>query len=194
MYSFGVADDWTFDKLMGGFGCEVHSFDPTVELPEEAPLAPNVTSHQRGLKGRTTTREIAAEAESHYGHQAGPLYTLQEIRQLLNHKGELCVLKMDCEGCEWDFFAAFREQPTVLPDQLAIDFHFRKSYGINTATDFRIYQQLLAEADYERFFWQDNAGYPWTRNVSEIAVKAGFPPGSWCPAVERWFLAAYKST
>ncbi len=92
VYSFGVATDWSFDQQMGAFGCEVHSFDPTVDLPEK--LAPNVTFHKWGLKG-------AGKTVQSNGPMLGPLYTLSEVRHRLGHHRGLSVLKMDCEGCEW---------------------------------------------------------------------------------------------
>jgi Methyltransferase domain len=44
VYSVGVANHYQFDTAMGAMGCEVHSFDPTVDHPTN--LAPNVTFHK----------------------------------------------------------------------------------------------------------------------------------------------------
>lgn len=30
VYSFGISDDWSFDKAMEAYGCDVYSFDPSV--------------------------------------------------------------------------------------------------------------------------------------------------------------------
>ena len=32
VYSFGIATDWSFDDEMAMKGCEVHAFDPTLDL------------------------------------------------------------------------------------------------------------------------------------------------------------------
>ena len=35
VYSFGIADDWTFEDTMAGLGCRVRAFDPTIDSPEK---------------------------------------------------------------------------------------------------------------------------------------------------------------
>ena len=176
IYSFGVANDWSFDQEMGAFGCEVHSFDPTVQLPED--LAPNVTFHQWGLKGKETG--FSRGAEQLYGPQLGPLYTLHEIRHRLGHHSHLSVLKMDCEGCEWGFFADFKANPSILPDQIAVEFHFSEAFGIvgqKSMQDVSDAFQVLSQGEYEKFFWHENPG---EGPIIDILLKAGFRPNSCC--------------
>ncbi len=81
MLSIGIADDWSFDQLLGSLGCQVHSFDPTVDLPES--LDPNVTFHQWGLSSEaepSTTKVV----QSRSGKQLGPLYSLKEMMKMLH--------------------------------------------------------------------------------------------------------------
>ena len=33
IYSFGIANDWTFEDFMDYRGCEIHAHDPTVDFP-----------------------------------------------------------------------------------------------------------------------------------------------------------------
>lgn len=47
VYSFGIADDWSFDKALADFGCEVHSFDPSIGMDDHDP-AKNVHFHNMG--------------------------------------------------------------------------------------------------------------------------------------------------
>ena len=35
IYSFGIANDWTFEDFMDYRGCEIHAHDPTVDFPAE---------------------------------------------------------------------------------------------------------------------------------------------------------------
>jgi hypothetical protein len=34
IFSFGLADDWSFEEVMADMGCTVRAFDPTVEKPK----------------------------------------------------------------------------------------------------------------------------------------------------------------
>ncbi len=181
VYSFGIANDWSFDTSMGQIGCEVHSFDPSVQLPEQ--LAPNVTFHPWGLKGKRTEGAFSKAAETSYGPQLGELFTLQEIRHRLGHTGPLSVLKIDCEGCEWAFFSEFRKNPVVLPDQIALELHFSQTFGFTSPRSFSVVSdafEILSQAAYERFFWQENEGFEHDQPMAPSAVAAGFPPNICC--------------
>ena len=35
IYSFGIANDWTFEDFMDFRGCEIHAHDPTVDFPSD---------------------------------------------------------------------------------------------------------------------------------------------------------------
>ena len=35
VYSFGIADDWTFEDFIVKFGCSVFAYDPTVDFPSK---------------------------------------------------------------------------------------------------------------------------------------------------------------
>ena len=35
IYSFGIANDWTFEDFMDYRGCEIHAHDPTVDFPAQ---------------------------------------------------------------------------------------------------------------------------------------------------------------
>ena len=178
VYSVGVADDWSFDKLMGSLGCQVHSFDPTVDLPEA--LAPNVTFHQWGLSGGADSGSEKV-IQSRSGRQFGPLFSLKEMMEKLHHR-HLTVLKIDCEGCEWDFFANIKHHKSLLPDQLAVEFHFSKWFGISNFSRFQQIGdafQVLAEEGFERVHYHQNGG-PEYSEMSEAALLAGFPAEKCC--------------
>ena len=114
---------------MASRGCEVHSFDPTgnsmeVHEKHQHPSG-NVHFHPWGLSAEVP-RKCAADggadggarpaARMHelearrfsggtYGNLTGPLFSLDRIVRKLGHTNRrISLLKVDCEGCEWDAF------------------------------------------------------------------------------------------
>ncbi len=73
VYSFGVSKDWSFDDAMHGAGCEVHSFDPSIGLPD----------HKRGARHWFHNWGLAtSDAKVEPGWD---LSTYRDIRRRLGH-------------------------------------------------------------------------------------------------------------
>ena len=167
-------------------GCEVNSFDPTVYLPER--LAPNVTFHQWGLQAGNIPQE---DMQKNYGSFKGPLYSLQTvIARLGHHNRRISILKIDCEGCEWDAFQSLSSLKGSLhgPDQLLFEAHLSTQYGIKGEAELgkiqRVYD-FLFEPDvqgmsFQRYYWHDNIGFNGMRTISDTLLAAGVPPGTCC--------------
>ena len=178
VYSVGIADDWSFDELMGSLGCQVHSFDPTVSLNEA--LAPNVTFHKWGLSGDANV-ESRKVVQSRSGKTLGPLYTLDEIMKKLHHH-HLSILKIDCEGCEWDVFSHLKRHPTLLPEQIAIEMHFSKWFGVHSFSHSEGIGDafdVLADGEFQQFYHHSNGG-PEYSEMSQDTLQAGFPASICC--------------
>lgn len=96
VYSVGINYDWSFDEAMERFGCEVHSFDPTIDYPEGPREGhPSITFHHIGI-GRNNHTNV-------YGWR---IHTLDQIVKMLGHEGRtINYLKIDAEGGEFDMLA-----------------------------------------------------------------------------------------
>ena len=121
VYSFGIANEWTFDEAAADAGCEVHSFDPTLASlrSHRSHKYRGVTFHPWGLQSDLPNgcrREEDRTTAGGYGKLSNDLFSLRTIMQRLGHeKRRITMLKADCEGCEWDAFfqMAFEEEPAL---------------------------------------------------------------------------------
>ncbi|KAK3091551.1 hypothetical protein FSP39_020753 [Pinctada imbricata] len=92
VYSFGINFDFSFDDaIVKKYGCEVHSFDPSMRRPDHK-HGKNVMFHASGLsKDNQSSR--------------GKLWKMRTLKQFLGELGHLNrtidVLKIDIEEWEW---------------------------------------------------------------------------------------------
>ncbi|XP_076455895.1 uncharacterized protein LOC143290386 [Babylonia areolata] len=91
VYSFGVGDDFSFDDAVAKrYGCEVHSFDPSMKSKDHQ-RSSSVYFHALGLANYSGVTS-----------QGWNMSTLPEIQHTLGHQQrELAVLKLDIEEWEW---------------------------------------------------------------------------------------------
>eukprot|EP00965_Chrysotila_dentata_P022589 748062-Pleurochrysis_carterae.AAC.1 len=114
VYSLGTRENPSFDVAMAAYGCEVHSFDPTLEqqgLKTAALLGKSsfkVTFHDVGIGGRSMAYAPGTAPWQWpglgYGRESNSkkwtLRTLESLMRELGH-AKVDVLKMDVEGAEW---------------------------------------------------------------------------------------------
>lgn len=123
---------------------QVHTFDPTVDPAALSALAAagGYTAHSVGLGS-------LSESAAHATLVHGPLRTLREIMADAGHAGRaLTVLKVDCEGCEWQtlvdqVFVPMRDGQLTL-GQLQVELHF---LGMNAAAPLREVKAFFEAAD-----------------------------------------------
>ena len=110
VYSFGSHDEFSFETAVHNFNphCHIHTFDPTVAHPASRPSF--VHYHHWGL-GTTDT----------HNKSMGLYFTLADIMRRLGHD-HVDVLKVDCEGCELDFWTLDVPDGTV--HQLQVEVHW----------------------------------------------------------------------
>ena len=66
IYTFGIANDWTFEDMMAGLGCQIYSYDHTVDYPERR--GDNIMFHKTGL-GKGNNLKLLEEIIAENGHQ-----------------------------------------------------------------------------------------------------------------------------
>jgi hypothetical protein len=116
VYSVGSNMDFSFEtafKEEFGFDCEIHTFDPTVDAIQAKAVAAssNVTFHPWGLSSSDN----------------GNMLTIFTIMKKLNHIGRrIDVLKVDCEGCEFESFKSIfleSKKETINVGQIQVELH-----------------------------------------------------------------------
>ena len=109
IYSYGVRDDISFESaLVDRTNVTVHAFDPTVDgLPYKHP---QIKFYKQGLSPTTN----------------GSLESIEHTMKKLGHD-TIDLLKVDCEGCEWEAFRTNKAQSALKNvNQLLIELHYKQ--------------------------------------------------------------------
>ncbi|XP_033759773.1 methyltransferase-like protein 24 [Pecten maximus] len=103
VYSFGIANDFSFDDEMATIdGCEVHSFDPSMGVKDHVRKS-SVHFHNIGIGGVVIENLDARRDIYVTEQQTWMVMTLKTIMAALGHADrDIDVLKIDVEGSEWD--------------------------------------------------------------------------------------------
>lgn len=135
IYSVGSNGNFEFeDGLVGYVGkiCEIHIFDYSEDYNRKDNEERNMHFHQLGLQGSQQNR----------GEQFA---SFQEILTKLGHENRtIDILKIDCEGCEWDTYRDWIgydiRQVLVethrLPSNTTLGFDFFNSFKQNSLVMF----------------------------------------------------------
>jgi hypothetical protein len=156
VWSFGINDDWSFELFMRALGCQVTAFDPSIHRRQAAAFAraAGIRYFPWGLGGKdrlesvhsSLSEQVAKAIESKVTDQfpqgvrdvkenrIPDSWTIRSLPSLLRddrfsgtgHTARVDVLKIDCEGCEWDAIqACFDAGPWCLRSfrQIAAEVH-----------------------------------------------------------------------
>ena len=114
-YSFGIANDVSFDLELAKRGYEIFQYDHTIKrLPVQ-----NEHFHWRkvGVAGKPSRR----------------MDTLENLIRANGHENLSGIfLKMDIEGCEWDVINSLPPGWLKKFDQIALEFHDLLNYSVET--------------------------------------------------------------
>lgn len=208
VYSFGIANEWDFeDNAATSMGCEVHAFDPTIKYLKEhqSHKIPGVHFHYYGLSGHSTTDGTSIDGQVNisdegvkdgtkntisavYGEHNGQMLSLGSIVSLLHHQNRtLNVLKIDCEGCEWEALHTLAiESPHTLDNicNIYIELHLSVTLHMESIRQLKLlsffYQEYIVRRGFRVYYRHLNPGYLHDRHLHPILVEAGFPPNVCC--------------
>ncbi|XP_069131342.1 probable methyltransferase-like protein 24 [Argopecten irradians] len=144
VYSFGVDNDWTFDdEVSKVYGCEVHSFDPSIGLQDHK-RSDKITFHNLGLWDRPKGKLGKWN-----------MMNMAEIIEMLGHKGKIIdILKMDIEGMEFDVISNMITSG-VVKNIRQLDFEFHGGPDFKETDDIRSKLKPLRDLHEHgfRIFW-----------------------------------------
>ena len=139
--SVGIGGEWAFEDALVKAGCEVHAFDPTSDLRashEAHARAGDAKLHFHYVGLGAGANYTAANHSNSYGALSSEFLPLDALIATAKRGRDvpLTILKVDCEGCEWDAFAdAARRAPHALDDvsMLMIELHLTERLGMRDA-------------------------------------------------------------
>ena len=140
VYSFGINNEWSFDKEMERYGCRVFSFDPSMNASDHR-HSERIWFYNMGLADRDY--EIIVRKRGIPSRwKMKSLSSIHTMLRPIHGNAEIDYLKIDVEGDEWgvieDIIAS-----GMLPKirQIGIEVHFWPANG--TLSHFRSLAAIL---------------------------------------------------
>jgi hypothetical protein len=78
VYSFGINNEWSFDKMFESYGCQVYAFDPSMSM-NDSDYTANIHFQRMGLSNTNTDRN----------GRGWKMRTLDSIYETLNHSAPI---------------------------------------------------------------------------------------------------------
>jgi len=136
VYSIGSNYDFQFEQGLGMHApnCEFHTFDGTMDLSNRA-LPPGL--EEKNIHFHNWNLGVTSEVDA----QGKTTKSIGDIVNELGHKGrKIHVLKLDCEGCEYQVLPDLMEYikaRDVEIDQIQVEMH-----GVDAAPVQQVFQSL----------------------------------------------------
>jgi hypothetical protein len=142
IYSFGISEDYEFERDMGSIGCVVHAYDPTIDLPSSP--AKNVHFNKVGLGHTSGKMTMTVSHEQNRLSKPLPAMTLKEHIEKNGDLGkEITYVKVDIESAEIKAIPEWIESG-ILQNvrQIGIELHTGKIF-FDKAKRARVAESLL---------------------------------------------------
>ncbi|XP_070552261.1 uncharacterized protein [Ptychodera flava] len=164
VYSIGIGDDWSFDEAMAAYGCDVFSFDPSINQPSHK-HSERVWFHDFGLLDKNSDKHPGRST------QKWKVRTLEGLMaEMDHHNRKIDVLKIDIEGAEWQSLYQMLERGTLqYVKQLVFEVHLWKPIPGNEKAGFREKYSILK--------WLEEQGFRmwhWHQNPLSEIIKLGY--------------------
>ena len=190
-YIVGIGGVWQFAATALKHGCDVHAFDPTVELRrthqrQARGLGKKVTFHYAGLSGVHPGNHRGRLQG--YGELSENMFTLERLIQLASATDGTQrypdVLSIDCEGCEWAALEQIASTSSELlrPVKLfTLELHLSPTLTPPSPRQLVILFDTLILKHGFRLWWMNaNRGYPFDQRVEDFLAVAGLPLDTCC--------------
>lgn len=152
VYSFGIANDFSFDDALAAMGCDVHAFDPSMKQGDHKHAA-HVWFHNLGV-GVNNTDTFSPRKDVYVkDEQKWKIRNVATIMKELGHQGKtIDILKMDVEG--YEFYVIKNMLETGVLDhvrQFLVEYHVFDDNRYKFVELFKITRELY-DAGFRRFF------------------------------------------
>ena len=161
IYSFGINHQWSFDRAMEEFKCQVYAFDPSMVLDSRDPVGKRIHFFRLGLDGQDRVHPT----------QKWPMKTVTSIYDMLASRHgnrTVDVLKMDVEFKEWEAIPQMLQSGFIVNcvKQLAVEIHFLANDTLDTFRHrLSILKRLETDGQFVRFSSRPN---PWLKRSISI--------------------------
>lgn len=168
VYSFGINNQWSFDKAMSDFRCKVYSFDPSMG-EEDHDESQYIHFYNLGLAGKN----------GRHPSNGWKMETASSIYQkLLPYHGSVAIdiFKMDIEFSEWEVIPEMMKSGFLANHvkQLAVEIHFDPNDSLATFRNHvHILQKLesASPSDAGQFIRFSSRPNPWLKR--ELSILHG---------------------